>query len=118
MTTPEHTYRPCAGCDSVGESCRAVGCPATPERDGAAVEAAHEALTDAETEFVYDWTPDDPAARGHFARSLWCFIAAREAAAKAEAWREAAEEWPKMRGSHTRSDVAQWLRERADREAP
>jgi hypothetical protein len=45
-------------------------------------------------------------------------LAARERAAKAEALREAAEEWPKMRGSHTRSDVAQWLRERADREAP
>lgn len=23
-------YRPCAGCDAVGESCRAVGCPAIP----------------------------------------------------------------------------------------
>lgn len=26
MTEP---YRPCAGCDSVGESCRQIQCPAT-----------------------------------------------------------------------------------------
>lgn len=30
ITTPgQGTYRPCAGCDAVGDSCRAIGCPAT-----------------------------------------------------------------------------------------
>jgi hypothetical protein len=28
LGTPD-VYRPCAGCDSVGESCRAIRCPAT-----------------------------------------------------------------------------------------
>ncbi len=121
MTTPEHTYRPCAGCDSVGESCRAVGCPATPERDGAAVEAVvREWPCDDYLPPLTCWTTPKPkmlicaGCRESFPSGpdVQTAIAAREAAAKAEALREAADDMP-----FGYSHAAALLRELADREA-
>lgn len=34
FTMEPEPYRPCAGCDAVGESCRAVGCPAVTTIEG------------------------------------------------------------------------------------